>query len=165
MTATSDQPPLPSVAPPARQNVPMLRYGIVCFIGTSVTLVVVMFGDILLDIKIGRLAVLLAIVAGIHLAAWQFTRTYLRDMSPQELKRFLMACFVVFWLVDESAPLIAYIRDEEELTGRNIANVIAATLIDLGLVAAIIYWTIPLAVRRYVRRLSPNKPLDHSRAR
>jgi hypothetical protein len=76
---------------------------------------------------------------------------------PRERARFLIACFVAYWAIDELPALLGHILSGDGSPLRLLAKAVAATLVDLTLVALIVLLTVPWATRLYVRRRG-NRP-------
>jgi hypothetical protein len=122
-------------------------YGVICFLGLLLTLIVLVLLSSLTGITPPH-----GLVAGlpfsIHFANLRFLRKYRRALDPDELKWFALSCGVAFYACDEPFALVARIHSAGESPIENAATIIVALLVDFSIVAAIVYGTVPWVSKR-----------------
>ena len=144
--------PSSNVLTPAAAPRSMILYGVLCFLVLLVYLVVVVWAKLALGVQIPRIGLICALLVAVHFSAWRSVRASGREMLPIERSRFLFACFVAFWLIDEVPGLIRRILTVDASLFSILAKSIAATLVDLAIVALVVTLTVPWATRMYSRR-------------
>ena len=130
----------------------MTTYGIQCFAVLIAYLAVVVVTRLLFGIQAPRALSVAALFGAIHFCAWRFVKVTGRDLLPNERWRFMLACFVAYWVFDDLLPLARGLMAEGANLFREVVIGVVATLVGLVIVAIIVYVTVPWATRLYARR-------------
>jgi hypothetical protein len=123
-------------------------YGVICFCGLLLTLVVLVLFSIVTGIAPLKGFIIAGLPFSIHFANWRFVRKYRRALIPEELKWFALSCGVAFCLCDEPLALVARILSDSEGPIQKAATIVVALLVDFSIVGAIVYGTVPWISRR-----------------
>jgi len=122
-------------------------YGVICFLGLILTLIVLVLFNILSGITVPY-GLLAGLPVSIHFANLRFLRKYRRALDSAELKWFAVSCGVAFYACDEPFALVARIHSAGEHPIKTAATIIVALLVDFLIVAAIVYGTVPWFSKR-----------------
>jgi hypothetical protein len=127
-------------------------YGFLCFLGLAVATVVLTLVTALTGVRFPTGTLIVGLLLSIQFATWQFVQTYRRAFLPIELKRFAWTWFLVFWFCDESPAIVRASLTTAGWSIETVATAILATGVDFGVVAIIVYVTVPWAAKHLLRR-------------
>jgi hypothetical protein len=125
-------------------------YGLICFFGLLLTLVVLVLFSILTGIAPVKGLIVAGLPFAIHFANLRFIRKYRRALGSEELKWFAISCGVAFYACDEPFALVARLLSDSEGRIQKTATIILALLVDFSIVGAIVYGTVPWISKRII---------------
>jgi len=123
-------------------------YGVICFFGLILTLVVLVLFSMLTGIAPLKGFIVAGLPFSIHFANMRFIRKYRRALAPEELKWFALSCGVAFYACDEPFALVARLLSDSEGPIQKAATIVVALLVDFSIVGAIVYGTVPWISKR-----------------
>jgi hypothetical protein len=129
----------------------MKWYGLLCFLGVIVAISAVALVSVLAGVRPPEGTIVVGLLLSIRFSSWRFVQTYRRVFLPTELRWFAIARFLAFWICDEFSALIMAFSKHDGSFLKPIATAIVATGVDLAIVAALVYVTVPWATRRFLR--------------
>jgi len=145
------EPPRSVVADHARPTVDavsVIPYVLACFVGLfSIFLMLGTIGRVF-SIRFTAITGILAVIISVCAAAGLFGRKHRRQFFLVERRRFTFGCFLAFWLFDKGLGLFARFSSGTEVTGRQIASDVVATVFEFLLVWAIVRLVVPPLIRR-----------------
>jgi hypothetical protein len=144
-------PPSADVDLPDPRPISMVDSGLRCFLVLLAYVVLGVTIRMLFGIQPSPYILIAALFVAIHSCAWHFVQARRRNLLPSERGRFLLACFIAFWVLDELLPLVREIPSVSAY--RLISRVVGATVVDLCLVAIIVLLTVPWATKQWEARL------------
>ena len=153
------EPSQPSLPRSAAEDLPLRPmqvgwYGFICFLGQLIVLSVLVLLSMFGGVPTHKGINIIGLLISIHFANWRFVRTYRRELLPTELNWFVFSCFLAFWVCDEPLALVATLLTDEWGSLRKMIEIVVASCVDLAVVAAIVYWTVPWATKGFLRSAS-----------
>jgi hypothetical protein len=147
----------PGVPPPRAEEwsshkpVSIIRYGVMCFAGMFLCIVVLNFLETLAGARAPQTTVFVGLFASMQFATWRFVRTHRREFEATELRWFIFSCCLAFWIWDELPAVYGGFSSSEVSILRKGVEAIAASCVDILIVAPIAYLTVPWAAKRFLR--------------
>ena len=95
----------------------------------------------------------IVVLMAVHTCAWLVQRRSADRLTPLDLRRLFVGAGIAFVTVDEGSALLNYWLNPDAVLPRYpVATAIIAIIFDIGIVAAMVYLTVPLAAMVYRRK-------------
>lgn len=154
-------PPESIVKLPGEDTPTTLNLGVVC----AVVLLLYMSVSLVfkMAMKLDLPNILLGLFVAVHICAWKLVHSVKRWLNIVEMRRLFFACSIVFSLFDNVLPLLdSKVLIDHLARTYPIAKVMGAIMVDVVTVAALVFLTVPIAERVYIRKMSPNHRIERA---